>query len=72
MKTTRKIAGITPRPGVPVVRLGADCAATLPPNALEHGLATLAPNVAILHDSEGRPAVAHAGLRARRRQRRDR
>ena len=30
---------------------------TIPGNALENSLASIAPNVAILHDSEGNPAV---------------
>jgi hypothetical protein len=46
--------------------LGTRFAATLPPRALENALASLAPLVAIIHDSEGRAAVPDAAARARR------
>jgi hypothetical protein len=49
-----------------VVLLGTRVAAALPPNALENALASLAPLVAIIHDSEGRSAVPDAAARARR------
>ena len=46
--------------------LGTRFAATLPPNALENALAAIAPLVAIIHDSEGNPAVPNPAARARR------
>jgi vacuolar-type H+-ATPase subunit F/Vma7 len=49
-----------------VILLGSRLAATLPPNALENALASLAPLVAIVHDSEGRCAVPDAAARVRR------
>ena len=49
-----------------LVLLGTRFAATRPPNALENALASLAPLVALIHDSEGRPAVPDAAARARR------
>jgi hypothetical protein len=49
-----------------LVLLGTRFAATLPPNALENALASLAPLVAIIHDSEGNAAVPSAAARARR------
>ena len=49
-----------------LVLLGTRFAMTLPPNALENALVSLAPLVAIIHDSEGRPAVPNAAARAKR------
>jgi len=49
-----------------LVLLGTRFAATLPPNALENALASLAPLVAIIHDSEGNAAVPNPAARARR------
>jgi vacuolar-type H+-ATPase subunit F/Vma7 len=49
-----------------LVLLGTRFAMTLPPNALENALVSLAPLVAIIHDSEGNPAVPNAAARARR------
>jgi hypothetical protein len=49
-----------------LVLLGTRFAATLPPNALENALASLAPLVAIIHDTEGRAVVPDAAARARR------
>lgn len=46
--------------------LGTRFAASLPPNALENALASLAPLVAIIHDAEGRAAVPDAAARVRR------
>jgi hypothetical protein len=49
-----------------LVLLGTRFAMTLPANALENALVSLAPLVAIIHDSEGRTAVPDAAARARR------
>lgn len=49
-----------------IVLLGTRFAATLPPNALENALASLAPLVAIIHDAEGNAAVPDPAARARR------
>jgi len=48
-----------------VVLLGNDVAASLPPHALENALVSLAPLVAVIHDSEGAP-LPSAADRARR------
>jgi vacuolar-type H+-ATPase subunit F/Vma7 len=49
-----------------LVLLGTRFAMTLPPNALENALASLAPLVAIIHDAEGNPAVPNPAAKARR------
>jgi len=54
------------RESADVVLLGNDVAASLPASALENALISLAPLVAVVHDSEGRAAVPTAADRARR------
>jgi vacuolar-type H+-ATPase subunit F/Vma7 len=49
-----------------LVLLGARFAMSLPPNALENALASLAPLVAIIHDGEGLAAMSDPVARARR------
>lgn len=49
-----------------LVLLGTRFAMTLPPNALENALASLAPLVAIIHDAEGLAAMPDAAAKARR------